>query len=66
MVKVTKKCMRHSSTPKCIPTPLKFLLQIMFDLSKIEARGQCHSDLETVGDHGRPKMYSHTKFGTAT
>ena len=36
------------------------------DLARTETRGQGHSDLETVGDSPGPKMYLHTKYGTAT
>ena len=35
------------------------------DLARTETRGQGHSDLETVGDLPGPKMYLHTKYGTA-
>ena len=35
------------------------------DFARTEARGQGHSDLETVGDSPGPKMYLHTKYGTA-
>ena len=36
------------------------------DFARTETRGQGHSDLETVGDSPGPKMYLHTKYGTAT
>ena len=36
------------------------------DLARTETRGQCHSDLETVGDSPGPKLYLHAKYGTAT
>ena len=45
-------------------------IQICFGLylARTETRGQGHSDLETVDDSPglRPKMYLHTKYGTAT
>ena len=34
-------------------------------LARTESRCQGHSDLETVGDSSGPKMYLHTKYGTA-
>ena len=65
-VKVTQKCLRHSSTPKCIPPPnLNFFttnyIQICsgLDLYRTEARSQCRRNPETVGDSRRPKMYPH-------
>ena len=36
------------------------------DLARTETRGQGHSDLEPVGNSQGPKMYLHTKYGTAT
>ena len=36
------------------------------DLVRTETRGQGHSDLEPVDDPPGPKMYLHTKYGTAT
>ena len=48
---------------------LGFLPQIIIcselDLARTETRGQGHSDLETVGDSPGPKVYLHTKYGTA-
>ena len=43
-------------------------IQICFglDLARAETRGQGHIDLEPVGDSPGPKMYLHTKYGTAT
>ena len=38
----------------------------MLDLARTETSGQGHSDLEPVGDSPGPKMYLHTKYGTAT
>ena len=35
------------------------------DLARTETRGQGHSDLEPVGDSPGPKLYLHTKCGTA-
>ena len=37
-----------------------------FDLARTETKGQGHSNLERVGDSPGPKMYLHTKYGTAT
>ena len=36
------------------------------DLARTETSSQGHSDLEPVGDSPGPKMYLHTKYGTAT
>ena len=36
------------------------------DLARTDTRGQGHSDLEPVGNSPGPKMYIHTKYGTAT
>ena len=36
------------------------------DLARTETRGQCHNDLEIIGDSPGPKMHLHTKYGTAT
>ena len=36
------------------------------DLARTETRDQGHSDLGPVGDSPGPKMYLHTKYGTAT
>ena len=36
------------------------------NLSRTETRGQGHSDLEPVGNSPGPRMYLHTKYGTAT
>ena len=36
------------------------------DLARTETRGQGHSDLKSVGVSPGPKMYLHTKYGTAT
>ena len=62
---------RHD--PKIYPhtkfrIPTSYYIQICsrLDLARPEIRGQGHSDLETVGDSPGPKMYLHTKYGTAT
>ena len=57
--------------PKYILTPNLGCLphiQICFrlDLARTETRGQGQGDLETVCDSPGPKMYLHTKYGTAT
>ena len=39
---------------------------LWLDLARTEARGQGHIDLEPVDDSPGPKMYLHTKCGTAT
>ena len=36
------------------------------DLARTKTRGQGHSDLEPFSDSPGPKMYLHTKYGTAT
>ena len=71
--KETQKCMRHAMIPKYILTPnfgipTSNYIQICsgLDLARTEARGQGHVDLEPVGDSPGPKMYLHTKWGTAT
>ena len=71
--KETQKCMRHAMIPKYILTPnfgipTSNYIQICsgLDLARTEARGQGHIDLEPVGDSPGPKMYLHTKCGTAT
>ena len=33
------------------------------DLARAETRGQGHSDMDTVDDPPKPKMYLHTKYG---
>ena len=72
-VKETQKCMRHAMIPKYIltikfgiPTSNYIKIRSGLDLARTETRGQGHSDLETVGDSPGPKMYLHTKYGTAT
>ena len=49
---------------------LGFLPQIIYRYALgstlLETRGQGHSDLEPVDDSPGPKMYLHTKYGTAT
>ena len=72
-VKETHKCMLHTIIPKYILTRiLRFLPQMIYricswlDLARTETRGQGHSDLERFGDSPGPKMYLHTKYGTAT
>ena len=70
-VKETQKCMLHamiqnSHTKFGIPTSNYIQICSGLDLAGTETRGQCHSDLETVGDSPGPKMYLHTKYGTAT
>ena len=57
--------------PKYILTPyLGFLPQIIYRYALgstlLETRGQGHSDLEPVDDSPGPKMYLHSKYGTAT
>ena len=59
--------------PKIYPhtefgVPISNYIQICsgLDLARTETSGQGHSDLETVGDSPGPKMYLHTKYGTAT
>ena len=46
----------------------KRYIQICYglDFARNETRGQGRSDLEPVGDSPGPKMYLHTKYGTAT
>ena len=60
--------MLHAMIPKYTLTPnLGALPQRSgLHLTRTETRGQGHSDLETVGDWPVPKMYLHTKYGTAT
>ena len=74
-VKETPKCMRHALIPKYNLTPnLGLLPQITLyiqicsglDLARTETRGQGNIDLEPVGNSPGPKMYLHTKYGTAT
>ena len=49
-----------------IPTPNYIHICSWLELARTETRGQGHSDLKTVGDSPWPKMYLHTKNGTAT
>ena len=68
-VKETQKCMRHAMIPKYILIPTSNYIQICswLDLARTETKGQCHSDLEPVGNSPPgAKMYLHTKYGTAT
>ena len=56
----------HPHTKFGIPTSNYIQICYGLDLTRIETRCQGHSDLETVGDLPGPKMYLHTKYGTAT
>ena len=49
-----------------IPTSKYIQICSGLDLAGLETRGQGHSDMETVGDSPGPKIYLHTKYGTAT
>ena len=49
-----------------IPTSYYIHICSVLDLARTETRGQGHSDLEPFGDSLGPKMYLHTKYGTAT
>ena len=49
-----------------IPTSNQIQLCSGLDLFRTETRSQGQSDLEPVGDSPGPKMYLHTKYGTAT
>ena len=49
-----------------IPTSNYIQICSGLDLARTETRGQGHSDMETVGDSPGPKVYLHTKYGTAT
>ena len=49
-----------------IPTSSYIQIYYGLDLARTETRGQGHSDLEPVDDSQGPKMYLHTKYGTAT
>ena len=49
-----------------IPTSNYIQICSGIDLARTETRGQANSDLETFGDSPGPKMYLHTKYGTAT
>ena len=49
-----------------IPTSNFIQICSGLDLARTETRGQGHSDMKTVGDSPGPKMYLHTKYGTAT
>ena len=49
-----------------IPTSNCIQICSGLDLARTKTRGQGHSKLETVGDSPGPKMYLHTKYGTAT
>ena len=46
-----------------IPTLNYIQICSELDLARTETRGQCHSDMETVGDPPGPKMYLLTKYG---
>ena len=56
--------------PKILTPNLGFLPQNIYRYALgsnlAGTRGWGHSDLETVGDPPGPKMYLHTKYGTAT
>ena len=57
----------HDLTPNLGFLPKNYIqICCMLDLARTETRGQGHSDLEPVGDSPGPKMYLHTKCGTAT
>ena len=66
-VKEAQKCMHHAMITKYIlTTNLGLLPQIIYRYALgSTTRGQCHSDRETVGDSPGPKIYLHTKHGTA-
>ena len=49
-----------------IPTSNCIQICSGLDLARTKTRGQGHSKLETFGDSPGPKMYLHTKYGTAT
>ena len=49
-----------------IPTSNYIQIRSGIHLARTETRGQGHSDLEPIGDSPGPKMYLHTKYGTAT
>ena len=49
-----------------IPTSNYIQMCSGLDLARTEARGQGHSDLESIDDSPRPKMYLQTKYGTVT
>ena len=49
-----------------IPTSNYIQICSWLDLVRTETRGQGHSNMEPVGDSLGPKMYLHTKYGTAT
>ena len=62
-------CYEHKIYPHTkFGIPISNYIQICsgLDLARTETRGQGHSDLEPVGDSPGPKMYLHTKYGTAT
>ena len=46
-----------------IPTSNYIQICSELDLARTKTRGQCHSDLETVGESPGSKMYLHTKYG---
>ena len=46
-----------------IPTSNYIQICSELDLAGTETRGHGHSDLETVGESPRSKMYLHTKYG---
>ena len=49
-----------------IPTSNYIQICSGLDIARTETRCQGHIDLEPVGDSPGPKMYLHTKYGTAT
>ena len=49
-----------------IPTSNYIQICSGLDFARTETIGQGHSDLDTAGDSPGPKMYLHTKYGTAT
>ena len=55
---------RHDPKTK-FRIPTSNYLQICSELDNAiaETRGQCDSDLETVGHSPGPKIYLHTKYG---
>ena len=56
----------YPDTKFWIPTSNYIRICSGLDLAITETSGQGHSDLDTVGDSPGPKMYLHTKYGTAT
>ena len=59
-------CKIYSHTKFGIPTSNYIRICSGLDLHRTETRGQGHSNLDTDGDSPGPKMYLHTKYGTAT